>query len=637
MEKHITIGVAGHVDHGKTSLVRRLTGIDTDRLEEEKRRGLSIEAGIAPLDLSSDMQIALVDVPGHTDYLKNTIRGLSSVDMAILVVAADDGVMPQTEEHIEILKFFRAKTGFIVLSKSDLVDQETLELAELEITEKVVGTFLEGKPIIPYSALDSKGIDEIRSLIRRECEKLPEKDANAPFRLWVDQVKSIPGSGTVVSGTILSGKVSEDDALLLMPSGIETRARSLEVHHRKASQAFAGQRVGINLHRLPLEKVNRGLLVAQPGVLSSTFFLNVDLHLLQNAKNPIKNKQRVKLYLGTSVTNALVALMEGELIQPGERALAQLRLANPVPAFPQDPFVLCPLNVQTVIAGGAVLEISREKYRTVKGNVIFPYLDALRHADLKAFIDCFLASNPKHPFTAEDLAMRTGFPPSEVAGEIRLKIKAGELLDLGVHGVFSKAQYIEIKKNLPKVAEGILLRDPLKRILNPDEIKHQLGPFSDAIPVRRMIEELCREGKLLKLNGGFQVTNFSVQLPPEKTKLAALLLDYANEAGFAPFSADSVWKFQCQKHNKSEIEKLLLYLCHQKRLVRLSDGRFLLSQAAEEVKERVKRVISERGVFTLDDIRETLGYGRRIGVIVLEYLDAIGFTKREGNARTLHT
>lgn len=272
MEKCITIGIAGHVDHGKTSLVRALTGIDTDRLKEEKQRGLSIEPGIAPLTLPSGESIALMDVPGHSDFLKNTIRGLSSVDLAVLVVAADDGVMPQTLDHLEVLKFLKAQGGFIVLSKTDLVDEETVGLAELEIREIVKDTFLEGKPVLPFSAIDNRGLPDILRSLEKEGKKAQGKSIKAPFRLWIDQVRTFSGFGTVVSGTIQTGVLKQDDLLQLQPTQKETRARFLEVHHQKVGQAVAGQRVGINLHKISVQEVSPGMVLASSGLHRSAFF-----------------------------------------------------------------------------------------------------------------------------------------------------------------------------------------------------------------------------------------------------------------------------------------------------------------------------------------------------------------------------
>ncbi len=637
MSEFITVGIAGHVDHGKTALVQCLTGIDTDRLKEEKRRGLSIESGIAPLELPSEAQIALVDVPGHTDFLKNTIRGLSSVDMAILVVAADDGVMPQTLEHLEILNFLKAKSGFIVLSKADLVDDETLELAEFEIRDVISGTFLEEKPVLHFSAIDQRGLEDIRLNIEMESQNVARKNLDAPFRLWVDQVRSFMGFGTVATGTILSGIVRRDEFIQLLPSEKETRARFLEVHHQKIAKAVAGQRVGINLHRVPLNEVRRGMVLAKQGTASPSYLLNVELHLLKSALKPIRNRQRVKLYLGTSVTNAMVVLMQKERLEPGEKGLVQFRLMKPVAALPGDPFVVSVLNIPAIIGGGQVLEIPWEKYREAKALTILPYLKALQEGNLKTVIEYLFTSNLNRLVTAGELARDTGFSLTELEAEIRARVKSGELLSFEGRGFFPKTHYQTLKKQLPEVVEKILTQDPLKMTVSGEEIKKHLATSLDEVPFQRMLAELCNEGNLTKIDGGFQIRNLSVKLSDEREKLITLLLDYAEGSGFVPFSAHTFWKLNKRKHNVNEIQRLLDYLHTKKRLIRLNNRRFFSPQDMEQIKERVRHVIKKNGRLTIGDCKEVLGYGRTVGVPVFEYLDSIGFTRRQGNERVLVT
>jgi small GTP-binding protein len=508
MNKYVTIGIAGHVDHGKTSLVRTLTGIETDRLEEEKRRGLSIESGVAPFLTTGGLSIALVDVPGHTDFLKNTIRGLSCVDMAILVVAADDGVMPQTREHMKILDLFGAKTGFVVLSKADMVDRETLELAELEIKEVVRGSVFQGKPVIPYSALDRRGLEDVRSAIEEEALGLKSKSADDAFRLWIDQVSGVAGFGTVVTGTILSGTLSQDEALVLLPPGIETRARSLETHHKIVEKAHAGQRVGINLHKVSLDQVGRGMLLAAPGRMSPGFLL-------------------------------------------------------------------------------------------------------------------------------EELARTSGFGIGETNALLKEKERVGEVLSFRDKGFFDKKRYDQLKKQLPGLLQDMLSRDPMKRNVKAEELRRQLSLRLEEEPFQSMVSDLCREGKLVKIDGGFQLSGVSASLSPQQAKLAAFCMSYAQKCGFAPFSADTVWRLPDMKHEKQDIERMLSYLRNEGNLVRLKDGRYIPAECLEAIKEKVKGVVETNGVFTLDDLRTTLGYGRRIGVIVLEFLDSIGFTSRCGEGRVL--
>lgn len=634
MEKHITIGIAGHVDHGKTALVRCLTGIDTDRLEEEKRRGLSIESGIAPLKLPSGTQIALVDVPGHTDFLKNTIRGLSIVDMSILVVAADDGVMPQTLEHLEILNHIGAKSGFIVLSKADMVDDNTLELAELEIRDVISGTFLEGKPVLPFSAIDRRGLGDIRLNIEMECKRVAGKDIDAPFRLWIDQVRSFAGFGTVATGTILSGIVRRDDILHLLPLERETRVRFLEVHHRKVPQAVAGERVGINLHNVSPKEAKRGMLLAKPGTVPSGYLLNVELQVLKNAHKPVRNRQRVKLYLGTFVINALVIIMEKKQLEPGEQGLVQFRLMNHVSALPGDSFVVCLLNIKTVIGGGHVLSIPGEKYREANASATVPYLKALREGNLKMVVEHLFKNNLNHLVTSGELARNTGFPVAELEAEIRAGVERGDFLYFEGRGFFGKTRYHILKKQLPKIVENILSQNPLKTTVNAEEIKNRLAPYLDEAPFQRMLAELCNEGKLIRDGGGFQIRNFSVKLPDEQERLISLLLDYARHSGFVPFSTDAFLKFH-KTYNKSEVQRLLDYLYSQKRLIRLNNRRFLSPQAMEEIKERVGGVIGKKGSLTIADGKDILGYGRTMAISVLEHLDMIRFTRRDGDARVL--
>ena len=310
MNKFISVGIAGHVDHGKTTLVRCLTGIDTDRLGEEKRRGLSIEPGIAPLKLPSGEMVALVDVPGHSDFIKNTIRGLSAVDIAILVVAADDGVMPQTRDHMAILNFLKPKGGFVVLSKADVVDGETLELAQMEIRETLSGSFLEGKPIIPFSAVDGRGLDRVLQAIEKEAHHTCGKSVAAPFRLWIDQVRSFPGFGTVVSGTVFSGSIRQQQAVELLPLGKEAKVRFIETHHQRVEQAVAGQRAGLNLQGISLQEIGLGMVLASPGVLRPARLLNSELSLIPNVNRPLLNRQQVRLFIGTHSTTALLVIMQ---------------------------------------------------------------------------------------------------------------------------------------------------------------------------------------------------------------------------------------------------------------------------------------------------------------------------------------
>jgi selenocysteine-specific elongation factor len=635
-EKHVTIGIAGHVDHGKTSLVKCLTGTDTDRLQEEKRRGLSIESGIAPFQSNdTDVRMAFVDVPGHTDFLKNTIRGLSSVDMAILVIAADDGLMPQTLAHLHILNFFDVKNGFVVLSKCDLADDEILYLAELEIREALEGTFLDEKPIMPFSVIDKTGLHEIEKCIVETAREIQIRESSLPFRLWIDQVKSFDGIGTVVTGTIQSGTLNQGDPLHLLPAGIETRARLLEMHHDKADKAVAGQRVGINIPKVPVKDVKRGMVLSGPDAVHPTYLLNVEIRLLENAGKPVKNRQRVKLYLGTSVTNAMIVFMEQEYLYPGGKGFAQVRLMKPVPALPGDPFVIGILNIQAVIGGGRVLQICREKIRRNNVGATLSLMKAVQENDIKAFVTHIFKLKPSTLMSSRKLARCFFVDEAAIEKEILKGVRSGKIILFEGQGFFEKTQYQALKKQVPSVVKMILTDNPLKVKVSHEEIKDRLSPRLNDAPFQRMVSELLNEKKIIKTGGGFQVPDYTANLSSGREKLIVLLENYAQMSWLVPFSAHTFWTLHKKDYSLNEVQRMLDYLYLQKRLIRLNNRRFISHDAMAVIKERVKNLIRLKGGLTIEDGKEVLGYGRTVGISVFEYLDSIKFTRRKDDMRIL--
>ena len=635
MQMGVTIGIAGHVDHGKTSLVKALSGIDTDRMKQEKRRGLSIESGVAPLTLPNGRTVALVDVPGHTDYLKNTIRGLSCVDLAVLVVAADDGVMPQSREHLDILEFCGARGGLCVLSKADLVDEETLEIAELELQEVLAGSFLDGSPVVRFSAVTGSGKHEIIGHIENEIANLSACKENNPFRLWVDQVRAITGLGTVVSGTVRSGSIRLHDKLMVMPQRIVSRIRSMESHNRPVEKAAAGQRVGINLHQVRIADLKRGTLLCAPDIGADSYLLNVGMKLLNRSLASLNNRQRVKLYIGTAVVNALVVLMDADWLDPGERGLVQFRLLKPLAVMPRDRFVITPLNRPTIMGGGKILEVPSEKFRQAKAGRILPYLEALRTGDIGAFVDSYFASVAGTYTDAHALARATCLAQAAFEAQISARVNAGELIYLKRYGACRKDTYEEIKARMLTLIRGVFRKDPLKKNINRIEMMNLLDHSLDDIMLAQLIEELCSGGHLKKIEGGYALTDDQGQLSPAHGQLADALLAYSRQTGLTPFSADTFWKANDRIHEKATVKQLLNYLSSRNRLVRLNDQRFLSIDPLEEIKRRVEKHIRRHGCVRLADCKAILGYGRWGGVHVFDYLDDIGFTSRVGDRRLL--
>jgi selenocysteine-specific elongation factor len=377
------------------------------------------------------------------------------------------------------------------------------------------------------------------------------------------------------------------------------------------------------------------MVLANPGTVNLTYILNVDLHVLQSTKNSIRNRQRVKLYLGTSITNAMAVIMEKEQLEPGERGLVQFRTIKPVAVLPKDPFVISPLNVNTVIAGGRILEIPNEKYRKVKNQAITPCLTALQAGDIKKFVDRFFRRNYKRLITADDLFRATGFPFTDFEAEISSRVSKGEFIYFKGKGAFKKKHYNSGKKEILNTIKDVIRQNPLKKNLNAVEIAGRLEISFDEALLQKMLSELCSENKLVKIDGGFQPRNFKGKFSEKREHLIALLLEYAQKSGVVPFSADTIWKLHDKKFEKNEIQKLLDYLYFQKKLIRLSDKRFLCLEALEKIKKNVKKFILQKGSITLADSKDILGYGRWGGTPVFDYLDTIGFTVRKGNERFL--
>lgn len=637
MKHHVTIGIAGHVDHGKTSLVKALTGVDTDRMTEEKKRGVSIESGVAPWRLSEACSAALIDVPGHTDYLKNTLRGLSCVDMAILVVAADDGVMPQTREHLEALRFFGASGGIVVLSKTDLVDDEVLDLAEMEISELVSGTFLEKKPVVRFSALDQGCAAPVRDIMLRQIEEVPSLKTGGRFRLWIDQARSVNGFGTVVSGTVLSGKIHKDDAIRLQPSGLKTRARFIEIHGERFSQGLTGQRVGINLHKIPFENIKRGMLVTDDMGASPGSIVNAEIHYLKNNFRPLISGVKIRLHTGTLSINARTVIIGNTQISPGEDGLVQFRLETPAMLNAGDRFVIVPVNRRMISGGGRFLEITDEKYTHAREERLLPGIRALRDNDIRTYVQTVVRSYAMkyRAVSADMLSDRTAFPKEDLARELADGVERGDFKDTGHKTVFDHDRYQHLLGYLPEIIVGILKANPAKTDVNRSEIMDRLEGGPDTGVLDKLLDDLCSSQKLLKTTTGFYIKEHISHLPDEERKLADDIMKFAETAGIEPFSAKT-FLMNCQgHHNMDKAKRMLHFLHHENRLIRLNNKRFIGTDGMDRIREIVKRHIESHGHLTIGDSPSLLGYGRTKAVQVFEFLDKEGLTIRDGEHRIL--
>ena len=635
MAKHIIVGIAGHVGHGKTTLAECLGGLADGAGEADKTRGRTIEASVAPLGLADDLVATLIDVPGHERYLKNTVRGLCGVKMAVLVVAADDGVMPRTLEHLRILEFLGVENGFAVLSKCDLVDEETVELAQLEIREAVEGTFLESQPIIAYSAGDEDSVGEILAEMEKVGRRIANGSEEGPFRLWIDRIIcGFSGHGTVVCGTVRSGRVCEGDALELLPGNLKTRARSLEIHRGKVQGAVAGQQVGINIPRTPKKSVGRGMLLTAPDCLEPTRFLNGIVRISEDADSALPNQGKVLLYIGTCVSFARAVFMECDELGPGEEGLAQFRLPASIPALPGDRFIVTPHCEKKVVGGGTILEVSPFKFRGARAKETVEYLKSLAKDDLVGAVLAYMDYFPYRPSRVEEIARYCGRSEEQVRKAVRENQDRKKAMPVVENAFFPCDRFEVLKVQIAAAAESLLEQDLIKDVVNPEELRGRLSSQLDKALFHKAMETLQEENMVVRDGNGYRFPGIAIRLSGSRKTLSECLLDYGDERGWAPFTVNQFQdEFSSRTFSKSEIAQVAGYLVKRKRLIRLGDGRLLTPKALEMVKERVKESVHDTGEFTLADSKNILGFGRSKGSLIFEYLDEIGFTRRDGNRR----
>ena len=601
----LTIGTAGHVDHGKTTLVRYMTGTDTDRLEEEHRRGISIVPGYAELTLPSGRRASLVDVPGHERFVKNMVAGSTGVDAFLLVVAADDGVMPQTREHLDVLRVLGVRRGVVALTKIDTVDEETVELAELDAAELLESAGLEA-PIIPVSGVTGEGVDRLLSALDDLAGGSENGRTGTLARLPVDRAFVLKGIGLVATGTLWSGEIRPGDTLYTA-AGHRPRVRGVQNHGRPAEVARAGARTALDLAGIETAELEPGdVLLSSP--VPATRALDARLELLESA-SPLKHGSRLRLYHGTRATNARVRILDREELMPGGNALARLILQEELVVLPGDRFVLRSSSPQVTVGGGTVLDPAPAKRRPEKG-----WLEALESRDWTRVVPLALARAPQKGTTAEELSLVVPAAPAEVAAAVEGKPEVAKLGDL-----YAPAGEVEAARDrLFKALEERAEERPESPRLSVAEARTATG--LDARLADALLAALTGDAKILTTETGVSPPNAEA-VPPELEEEAGELLKTLRRAGTEPAATQT-----------TPAARLLL---KRGQIARLADGLFASKEAEEKVFEEVKTVCREEGEISLAGFRDRLRTSRKYAQAWLEYADAAGLTRRVGDARVL--
>jgi selenocysteine-specific elongation factor len=633
--RDLILGTAGHIDHGKTSLVKALTGIDCDRLPEEKARGITIDIGFAILDLPP-YRLGIVDVPGHERFVKNMLAGATGIDLALLVVAADDSVMPQTREHLEILRLLGLRHGIIALTKCDLVDETTREVVGLEVRDLVRGTFLENAPIILTSAQSGQGIDELKAAIASACARVEERGGKEWFRLAIDRSFIVQGHGTIVTGSVTSGSLRVGDEVEWLPRGQRVRVRSLQNHDRAVEEVHRGQRAAINLAGVHHEDVVRGQELATPGYLVPSRVMTVRLHCLADMKRPIKHRMPVRFHLGTAEIMGTVALLDTDAIQPGQWGLAQVFLDEPAMGTWGQPFVIRESSATQTLGGGQVLQPAARKIRR-RHLEMLERIERLWAGDVReraltvAWFGAFAG------FTVPDLVRGANIAPDDAA-ELVAKLKEhGELVDV----VISPARRLLLHKDMVNELEERILtaldrlheQFPLMSTHDRQKVQSQLDYVGDDALVHAAVDRLIARKQLVGDLRRIGRADFKPKLSANLRKLKDKLIAAYREARFQPPEPAS---FAGQAGGNAANLKDLLDVCvAEGQLVFIAEDIYLHADVEAEMRRLVTERLADGKGLTVAEIRDILGTTRKYAVPLCEYLDRAAVTRREGDLRVL--
>ncbi|WP_456456019.1 selenocysteine-specific translation elongation factor [Thermovibrio sp.] len=624
-KKFLVVGTAGHVDHGKTSLVKALTGIDTDRWEEEKKRGMTIDLGFAHLKLPNGTLIGIVDVPGHERFLKNMLAGAHGLDLVLFVIAADEGIMPQTKEHLTVCQSLGTKRGIVVITKKDLVEEDWLELVKEEVVSFLKGTFLEGAPVVAVSSKTGEGLKELLKEIEKVSEEVEPKSSKGILRLPVDRSFTVKGFGTVITGTLLSGKVKIGDVLELLPKGIKVKVRGIQVHGKDVNEAFAGQRTAVNLSGVKKEEVKRGDLLAPPGYLKPTSVVDVVLELSKDSEVVITSGFKVHFHHLTKEVEGEVFLIDKQELFPGEKALAQIRLKGEVVPLFKDRFVVRNYSPARVIGGGKILDpLPSRKFRKRFREDFLLKLKGLLSEDLKEVL--FTHLKDKEPVSKRELVQLLGLPPEEIEEVLSELLKEGKAVVDGEY-LFTKGFLLKVKGRVLELLKEHHRSVPISEGMTKEELK---GKVEGAQLLSAALSELLREGKLTEEGGFFRLSGFEPReegLYGELVKKVELVL---KENPFSPPSLKELSSLLGQGEEK--LNRVASYLVRRKGYHRVGD--FLFSpETFEKIVFKLREHFKSKDSLSVGEFKDYFGITRKVAIPLLEYLDRLGFTQRKGNER----
>ncbi len=627
--RHVILGTAGHIDHGKTSLVKALTGVDTDRLPEEKTRGMTIDLGFAHLNEFA----TIIDVPGHEKFVKNMVAGVSTIDLLLFVVAADDGVMPQTREHLDICQLLQIPRGLIVLTKIDLVERDWLALIQEDIRQLVAGTFLARAPVVPVSTVTGEGLAALKQTLAGILAQLPPRRDRGVFWMPIDRAFTMKGFGTVVTGSVLSGQARLGDELEILPQRTRARVRGLQRHGQNADQTQIGDRAAINLQGIATEEVARGQVLTLPNYFGPTMRINCRLRVLAGAPAAVKLRTRVRVHLGTAEIMARVIPLAGNEIAPGETGYAQLRFEKPAATRRLEPLVLRQYSPPRTIGGGVVLDAEALPLRR-RNPALISRLQALEQEEPADLLIAQFLLPDRYRVTLDQIANETGHKKEELLEQLEGLLANGTLLALNPKTFIHRQRLENLWHQLAEILAQHHRQNPTKLGLRKAEVSALLPPLADAGLMNLLVKMYKAENKLKEVEAHLALFDHEIRLTETQQALRQALARTLYAEGYSPSSpAELALKLNA---TEAQIDEMLNVMQLLGELQRLEEGIWMHRQKLEEARMRLIDYLQQHHKITVSQFKELVeNTSRKFAMPLLQYFDTIGVTQRQGDVRVL--
>lgn len=632
--KHFVLGTAGHVDHGKTALIKALTGVDTDRLKEEKQRGITIELGFASLTLPSGQTLGIVDVPGHEKFIKNMVSGAAGIDVVLMVIAADEGVMPQTREHLHICSLLGIARGIIALTKTDLVEKDWLTLVHSEIIDFIKGTFLEGAPVVPVSAVKKEGLTKLIEALDSTTNQLAEKMDDGIFRLPVDRVFTMKGFGTVVTGTLVSDHIKTGEEVQILPENIAARIRGIQIHNQPVDEAWSGQRTAINLQGIEKSVINRGNVLVRPKTVWATQRLDVFVEYLASNAKALKNRSLVRLHTGTSEIISRIIILEKDELTPGQKGFAQLVLSNKDVVVAGDHFVLRSYSPVTTIGGGKIIDPLPKKHKRLNNKVI-EELNSLRQANLPEKISVILERTGFTGISLQRLAFRLGIKAKIIreALESLLSNKKAFLLESDDMTVISAHFFNQLEDVIVKNVTVYHKNHPLKGGMSKEELKGSLENDISPKLFNMVMSSLNKKGTIVSDKDNVRLAEHQVELAGDLNSLRKEIAGIYSQAGLTPPSLNDVMNHF--KDRKTKAQSIIHLMLKDGDLIKINEELCFWSESLNNLRNDYKAMLMKDGKATPATFKDLTGLSRKYIIPLMEYFDMNKLTVRIDDHRVL--